>query len=203
MRYGLGLHRFSKFFGWRLGIFFFRLSQLIPRCRLWLLIRKIRRGVAAQRCNRSIFCFIKRDSATRFSTSCFFHKSVSPKPLSISNFVENSRRYSQLKANHRCRWQRWQMEKIFYRRSFNYFFTLWVVELTYRQIVHLKVPAVWIPIICHRCRWYRWCTFTGEYLREFSKKFETTPFFFRGLGENDLWKNLKQKNSWHCPFEES
>ena len=27
--------------------------------------------------------------------------------------------------------------------------------------------------ICHRCRWYRWCTLTREYLREFSKKFET------------------------------
>ncbi len=27
--------------------------------------------------------------------------------------------------------------------------------------------------ICHRCRWYRWSTLSCEYLREFSKKFET------------------------------
>ncbi len=24
---------------------------------------------------------------------------------------------------------------------------------------------------------------------------------FRGLGEDDSWKNLKQKISWHCPFK--
>ncbi len=27
--------------------------------------------------------------------------------------------------------------------------------------------------ICHPCRWHRWSTFSCEYLREFSKKFET------------------------------
>ncbi len=57
----------------------------------------------------------------------FFHKSVSPKPLSIytiravSNCFENSRRYSQLKVHHWCCWQGWQMEKIFNHKSFIYF----------------------------------------------------------------------------------
>ncbi len=39
----------------------------------------------------------------------------------VSNFFENSRRYSQLKVHHWCRWHRWQMEKIFNHKSFNYF----------------------------------------------------------------------------------
>ncbi len=37
-----------------------------------------------------------------------------PAPLGpFQIFVENSRRYSQLKVDHRCRWHRWQMRKIF------------------------------------------------------------------------------------------
>ncbi len=39
----------------------------------------------------------------------------------VSNFFENSRRYSQLKVHHRCRWHRWQMAKIFKLKNFNYF----------------------------------------------------------------------------------
>ncbi len=39
----------------------------------------------------------------------------------VSNFFENSRRYSQLKVCHRCRWHRWQMEKIFNQKNFNNF----------------------------------------------------------------------------------
>jgi hypothetical protein len=50
---------------------------------------------------------VKRDSVTRFFASGFFHESVSPNPLSIPlgpfrSFFENSRRYSQLKVDHRC-----------------------------------------------------------------------------------------------------
>ncbi len=54
--------------------------------------------------------------------------------------------------------------------------------------------------ICHRCCLYWWCTFTCEYLREFSKKFEMTLILFFGSLGHDSWKNLKQKTSWHCPF---
>ncbi len=60
--------------------------------------------------------------------------------------------------------------------------------------------------ICHRCRWYRcrwyrWCTFTCEYLREFSKKFKTVLMGYSGAGGKLIHeKNHKQKISWHCPF---
>jgi hypothetical protein len=51
----------------------------------------------------------------------------------VSNFFENSRRYSQFKVHHRCRWHRLQRDKIFNHKSFNYWYR-WQ--------------------ICHRCRWY-------------------------------------------------
>ncbi len=55
--------------------------------------------------------------------------------------------------------------------------------------------------ICHRCRWHRWCTLTWEYLREFSKKFEMIQMLLSGAwGKVIHEKNLKQKISWHCPF---
>ncbi len=59
----------------------------------------------------------------------FFHESVSPQApeyttTDISNFFENSRRYSRLKMHHRCQRHRWQMEKIFKKRNFNNF--VWV-----------------------------------------------------------------------------
>ncbi len=54
----------------------------------------------------------------------------------------------------------------------------------------------------HRCRWYRWCTFTCEYLREFSKKFEKVLMGYSGAGGKLIHeKNQKQKISWHCPFK--
>ncbi len=37
----------------------------------------------------------------------------------VSKFFENSRRYSQLKVDHRCRWHRWQMRKILNQKNFN------------------------------------------------------------------------------------
>ncbi len=84
----------------------------------------------------------------------------------VSNFFENSRRYSQLRVNHRCRWHRWQMAKIF------------------------------------KLKKYRWCTLTCEYLREFSKKFETVLMQYSGAGGKLIHpKNQKQKISWHCPFK--
>ncbi len=38
----------------------------------------------------------------------------------VSNFFENSRRYSQLKVCHRCQRHRWQMQKIFNYKNLNY-----------------------------------------------------------------------------------
>ncbi len=39
----------------------------------------------------------------------------------VSNFFENSRRYLQLKVDHRCRWHRWQMKKNFNKKNLTYF----------------------------------------------------------------------------------
>ncbi len=89
----------------------------------------------------------------------------------VSNFFENSRRYSQLKVHHRChcqicRWCHW------YRRQF-----------------------------CRWCRWYWCCTWLAEYLHEFSKKFEMVLMGYSGAGGKLIHeKNQKQKISWHCPF---
>ncbi len=45
-----------------------------------------------------------------------------PQPIrTVSNFFENSRRYSQLKVDHRCQRHRWQMRKIFNQKTFNNF----------------------------------------------------------------------------------
>ncbi len=77
----------------------------------------------------------------------------------------------------RCLWHRWQIFRRcrWYRRKF-----------------------------CRRCRWYRWCTFTYEYFREFSKKFETVWMGYSGAGGKLIHeKNQKQKILWQCPFNAS
>ena len=44
-------------------------------------------------------------------------------------------------------------------------------------------------------------TLSCEYLREFSKKFETALMVYSGAwGELIHEKNQQQKISWHCPF---
>ncbi len=53
----------------------------------------------------------------------------------------------------------------------------------------------------HRYQRHRWSTLICEYLREFSKKFETVQMGYSGAGGKLIHeKNLKQKISWHCPF---
>jgi hypothetical protein len=101
----------------------------------------------------------------------------------VSNFFENSRRYSQLKVCHRCQRQRWQMKKIFNQKIFNNFF--WSplgsrgnIYINFCLQVHFKVSAAWygshylppvsltpaanlppvslIPVaICHRCQQHK------------------------------------------------
>ncbi len=121
----------------------------------------------------------------------------------VSIFFENSRRYSQLKVCHRCQRHRWQMAKTFKQKNFRNFVWTPLgcrvnIYINFCLQVHFKLSAAWY--CCHclppasltpvanlppvsltpaanlpppRCRWYRWCTLTCEYLREFSKKFET------------------------------
>ncbi len=101
----------------------------------------------------------------------------------VSNFFENSRRYSQLKVHHRCRWHRWQMAKIFKLKNFNYFvwtplgsrvniYIIFCLQVQFKMTAALYCthylppvsltpmanlpPASLIPVtICHRCRWHR------------------------------------------------
>ncbi len=54
--------------------------------------------------------------------------------------------------------------------------------------------------ICHRCQRHQWCTLSCDYLREFSKNFETVLTGYSGAGGN-WFKNLKSKISWHCPLK--
>ncbi len=68
----------------------------------------------------------------------------------VSNFFENSRRYSQLKVCHR--WHRWQMEKTFKQKNFNNF--VWTllssrvnININFCLQVHFKVSAAWY--CCH------------------------------------------------------
>ncbi len=99
----------------------------------------------------------------------FFSISFPPAPeypiRTVSNFFENSWRYSRLKVDHRCRWHRWQMRKIFNQKNFNNFvgtpLDSRVLELTHVYIFAFKFTLRYLqpdinPFVCHRCRWHRW-----------------------------------------------
>ncbi len=56
--------------------------------------------------------------------------------------------------------------------------------------------------ICHRCQWHRWWTLSCEYLREFSKKFQTALMVYSGAWRKlNHEKTRSRKISWHCPFK--
>ncbi len=66
----------------------------------------------------------------------------------VLNFFEHSRRYSQLKVHHRCRWHRWQMAKIFRLKKVNYL--VWTplgsrvnIYINFWIQVQFKMPAAW------------------------------------------------------------
>ncbi len=64
----------------------------------------------------------------------------------FSNFFENSRRYSQLKVCHRCQRHRWQMQKIFNHKNFNYLVwtpvgSIFNIQKHFCLQVHFKVSA--------------------------------------------------------------
>ncbi len=63
-------------------------------------------------------------------------------------YFENSGRYLQLMVHHRCRWHRWQMEKIFKLKNFNYF--VWTplgsrvnIYINFCLQVDFKMSAAW------------------------------------------------------------
>ncbi len=169
-----------------------------------------------------IFCFW-------FFSWIIFPRAPEYSIKTISNFFENSRRYSQLKVCHRCRWHQWQMEKIFNQKNFNNFVRSPLgsrgnIYINFCHQVHRCLQPDIVPIICHRCqrhrwqicrrcRWYRWkichrCrwhwwwTLICEYLREFSKKFEMILLLLSGdWGKVIHEKNLKQKSRDTVPLK--
>ncbi len=109
----------------------------------------------------------------------------------ISNFLENSRRYSQLKVCHQCQRHRWQMEKIFSQKNFNNF--VWSpldcrgnIYINFCLQVHFQVSAAWycshylppvslinLPPVsltpwqtCHRCQQHK-----GNWWQKFAAGF--------------------------------
>ncbi len=62
-----------------------------------------------------------------FFSSISFPQAYEYTSMAISNFFENSRRYSRLKVHHRCQRHRWQMGKIFKQKNFNHF--VWTLSL--------------------------------------------------------------------------
>ena len=145
---------------------------------------------------------LKRDSVTRFFASDFFPWIRFPQASdytirAVSNFFENSRRYSQLKVHHRCRWHRWQMAKMFKQIIFIYF--VWTplssrvnmyITFCFKFNLRCLQPDI-VPIICHRCRWHRWqiCRWCRWY--QWRKNSNTLK-----LGGN--WFKKKTRNKKSC-----
>ncbi len=100
-----------------------------------------------------VICILKGQCHEIF---CFwlFYESVSPQPQSIPLrpfriFFQNSRRYSQLKVDHLCRWHRWQMKKIFNQKNFNNFVGTPLnsrvnIYINLCLQVHFKVSSAWL-----------------------------------------------------------
>ncbi len=96
-----------------------------------------------------IFCFW-------FSSWISFPQAPEYTIRAVSNFFENSLRYSQLKVDHRYQRQRWQICHRYQRHR--------------RQILPPVSLVLLIPVanchryqrhrrqICHWCRWHRWQT---------------------------------------------
>ncbi len=94
-------------------------------------------------------CCLKGQCHEIFCFWFFSSISFSPAPeypiRTVSNFFENSRRYSQLKVDHRCRLHRWQMKKIFIQKNFNNFVGTPLdsrvnIYIHFCLQVHFKVP---------------------------------------------------------------
>ncbi len=92
-----------------------------------------------------------------FLPRVFLWISVPPTPecpiRTVSNFFENLRRYSRLKVDHRCRWHRWQMKKIFNQKNFNNFvgtplYSKLNIYINFCLQVHFEVSASWY---CSQC----------------------------------------------------
>ncbi len=152
----------------------------------------------------------------------FFHESVSPQPQSIPPFFENSRRYSQVKVHHRYQRHRRQIfppvslvllipvanlppvstmpvancrqYQLHRWQTMRTVIKLLTTDSTTQRCPKEIIKKFWWKIfhICHWCKQHRSCTLSCEYLREFSKKFETALMEW---GKLIYEKNQKQKIS--------
>ncbi len=130
----------------------------------------------------------------------------------VSNFFENSRRYSQVKVHHRYQRHRWQncrrpvsmtpVANCHRYQQWEQYQAADTLKWTWRQkciymlsLLSKGVPTkllkcFWLKIffICHRCQRHQWSTLSCDYLREI-------------WGKLIHEKNQKSKISWHCPFD--
>ena len=104
----------------------------------------------------------------------------------VSSFFENLRRYSQLKVDHwyqRHQWKTmrsisgWGYLKVNMKAKINIY-----VNSTIQRCPN-KIIKIFLSedfFICHRCQRHQWSTLSCEYLRKFSKKFETARMVYSG-----------------------
>jgi hypothetical protein len=134
--------------------------------------------------------------------SGFFHESVYPPapeyPIRIvSNFCENSRRYSQVKVHHQYQRHRWQIFHWCQRHQWQILPPVSLVLLIPVANLLPVTPAAYLPPVSKTMA----ANNGSEYLRKFSKKFETALMVYSGAWGNLIHeKNQKTKISWHCPF---
>ncbi len=123
--------------------------------------------------------------------------------------VANCQRYQRHRRQicHRCQRHRWQTTGLISGCRYlkvNLKAKMFIfVNSTIQRCPNKIIKIFWLKIffICHRCQRHRWSTLSCEYLREFSKKFETVLLGYSGAGGKLIdEKNQKQKISWHCPF---
>jgi hypothetical protein len=122
----------------------------------------------------------------------------------VSNFFENSRRYSQLKVDHWYQRHRWQtMGLISGCRYLKVNLKAKMFICVNSTIQRCPIKSIKIFLIEDFSRLPPVSlTLSCEYLREFSKKFETVLMGYSWAGGKLIdEKNPKRKISWHCPLK--
>jgi hypothetical protein len=136
----------------------------------------------------------------------------------VSNFFENSRRYSQLKVDHWCRWHQWQ---ICHKYQPHRWQTMGLISGCRYLKVNLKAKMyICVTSTIQRC--------PNKIIKIFliadffhlpplsltpvaNLDLRISPQIFEkirngpngilwGWGETDWWKKPEAKISWHCPF---
>ncbi len=130
-------------------------------------------------------------------------------PLSTT-LVANCHRYQRNRRQscHQCRWHRWQTMWLISGcrylkvnlKAKMYIYVISTIQRCPNKIIKIfliedffHLPPVSLTLVA---------TLSCEYLREFSKKFETVLMGYSGAGGRLIdEKNQKQKILWHCPFK--